>query len=167
MSRSSLEVLKEFSFHRLEGLSNAAFANIRSELILGVLGQKTPHEVARAIGKKIDGPGPFKSLRHRAEAITRTEMGRVFSAATQHRMDEASQAVPGLKKKWKHSGHPKVARPHHKALDGYVEDVDKPFLVGSVSMMYPRDPAAPVGEIINCGCDHIPWHPAWDKKKTK
>ena len=32
----------------------------------------------------------------------------------------------------------------------------------STSAMFPRDPAAPPGETINCGCQSLPWMEDWD-----
>ena len=32
---------------------------------------------------------------------------------------------------------------------------------GPVKMMYPAEPAAPIGETINCGCVLIPWKATW------
>lgn len=161
LSTSSLKVLKDFAFHKIEGLSASAWDKVKSELTLGVLGGKTPQEVASAIGRNLEDPSIFGSLGARAEAITKTEMGRVFSSASQKRMEEAAGYVEGLEKMWRHAGHPRVARQFHLALNGHHVPVNEPFLVGSVTMMYPRDPAAPVSEVVNCGCDHIPWHPAW------
>lgn len=162
ISTSSLDVLKEFAYHKVEGLYGDAWDRIRSELTLGVLGGKTPEEVATAIGRNLTEPSIFKSIGARAEAITRTEMGRVFSMAAQERMREAAQYVEGLEKMWLHAGHPRVPRLAHLALDGVHIPVEEPFLVGNIAMMFPRDPAAPASEVINCGCAHVPYHEAWE-----
>ncbi len=162
ISASSLNVLKEFTFHKISGMSNDAFSKIRGELTLGVLGGKTPQEVAKAIGMNLTDPSIFSSIDARAEAITKTEMGRVFSTAAQKRMGEAAGYVDGLEKQWVHAGHPRMARPYHLALNGRHVPVNEPFLVGNVPMMYPRDPGAPINEVINCGCDHVPYHANWN-----
>jgi len=151
ISTSSLDVLKTFTFHKLEGLSDAAMDKIKSELTLGILGGKTPQEVATAIGQNLKDPSIFTSIAARAEVITKTEMGRIFSEATQMRMDQASQYVDGLEKMWRHAGHPKVARPMHLAAHGQHVPVNEPFRVGGIEMMFPRDPGAPLEEVINCG----------------
>lgn len=161
ISKSSLEALKDYTFGKISGLADDAFVKIKGELTLGVLGGKTPQEVAAAIGRNLDDPSIFATIDARAEAITKTEMGRVFSKSAQTRMEEAAQYVDGLEKQWIHGGHPKMPRPYHLALDGHHIPVDEPFDVGGVTMMYPRDPAAPIGEVINCGCSHAPWHERW------
>lgn len=161
ISTSSLDVLKEFTFHKLDGLSAAAMDKIKAELTLGIIGGKTPAEVAAAIGKNLKDPSIFTSIAARAEVITKTEMGRVFSTANQMRMEQASEYVVGLEKQWRHAGHPKQARPAHLAAHGQHVPVNEPFNIGGVPMMYPRAPGAPLDEVINCGCDHVPYHPRW------
>ena len=151
ISTSSLDALKDFTFHKLDGLSNAAMDRIKSELTMGILGGKTPAEVAAAIGKNLTDPSIFASIADRAEVITKTEMGRVFSQATQMRMEQTSQYVDGLEKQWVHAGHPKKPRPAHVAASGQHVPVDQTFNIGGVQMMYPRAPGAPLDEVINCG----------------
>lgn len=162
LSTSSLKVLKDFTFNKISGVSGDAMNKIKSELTLGVLAGKTPQEVAKAIGMNLSEPSIFTSVGARAEAITKTEMGRVFSKAAQERLEDASQYVEGLRKMWRHAGHPRVARPYHRAMHGYHVAVNEPFLVGNIAMMFPRDPKAPASEVINCGCDHVPYMPGWD-----
>jgi hypothetical protein len=161
LSTSVLNTLKDFTFHKIEGLSDAAWEKIRSELTLGVMGGKTPQEVAKAIGMNLTDPSIFTSIAHRAEVITQTEMGRAFSTAAELRMEEAGEHVKDLEKMWRHVGHPKVPRLSHLAADGQHVPVNEPFNVGGIDMMYPRDPGAPIEETINCGCDHVPFHPNW------
>lgn len=161
LSTASLQVLKEFAFHKVSGVSLDAWHKIKGELTLGVIGGKTPQEVANAIGRNLTDRSIFSSIGARAESITKTEMGRVFSKATQDRMEEASNYVQGLEKMWRHAGHPKVARPYHLALNGAHVPVNEPFLVGNTTMMFPRDPKAPAEQVINCGCDHVPYMAGW------
>lgn len=151
LSTDVLDTLKDFTFHKIEGLSEAAWDKIRGELTLGVMGGKTPQEVAEAIGRNLEDPSIFGTIARRAEVITKTEMGRVFSTAAELRMEEAADHVAGLEKQWRHVGHPKVPRPSHLAADGDHVPVNEPFNIGGVEMMYPRDPAAPIEETINCG----------------
>jgi hypothetical protein len=160
LSTTVLDVLKEYSNDYLRNLFRDSWYKIKGEINLGVLGMKTPQEVAKAIGKSIDA-GRFKSIAVRAETITKTEMGRVFSEATELRMEQAADHVAGLEKEWRHVGHPKIPRLTHLAADGQHVPVGEPFDIGGVRMMFPRDPGAPLEETINCGCDHVPFHPRW------
>lgn len=158
-----LQTLKESSFHRIAGLTSDAFTRVRGELTLGILGQKTPHQVTQAIAGTLESPGVFRSIAERAEVITGVEMGRAFSQATQFGLEQAAASVPELKKQWWHAGHPKQPRQNHLALHGQVQPVDRPFVLGSLVIRFPRDPKAPASEVIRCGCDHVPWMEAWDR----
>jgi len=151
LSTSILDALKDFAFHKIDGLSDSAWEKIQGELTLGILGGKTPQEVAKAIGMNLEDPSIFTSIAARAETITKTEMGRVFSQAAELRMEEAADHVDGLEKQWRHVGHPMKPRPTHLAADGQHVPVDEPFDIGGVEMMFPRDPGAPLDEVINCG----------------
>jgi hypothetical protein len=160
---SVLQSVKDFAVYKIRGLSAAAFDRIRGELTLGILGQKTPHQVTQAIAGTLESPGVFRSIEERAGVIAQTEMGRAFSQATQLGMEQAAASVEGLKKQWWHAGHPKRPRRNHLALHGQIQPVDKPFLLGSLSIRFPRDPQAPASEVIRCGCEHVPWHESWGK----
>ncbi len=154
LSTSSLDALKDFAFHKIDGLSSSAWDKVQGELTLGILGGKTPQEVASAIGKNLKDPSIFSSIARRAEVITETEMGRVFSTAAELRMEQAAEHVDGLEKQWRHVGHPKVPRPTHEAIDQVHVPVDEPFPVmdkTGYQLMYPRDPGADISETINCG----------------
>ena len=86
---------------------------------------------------------------------------RAIAAATQARQEQAAKALPGLKKQWRPSG--KIhSRPAHDAADGQVRAVDEPFLVNGVPLLYPRDPAAPAAETVNCGCASLPMMESWE-----
>lgn len=162
ISKSSLSVLQDFSFRKIGGLSASALEKIQGELTLGILGGKTPHEVSLAIGQNLKHPSVFRTIYNRAQVITQTEMGRTFSLATQKRMEQAAEYVEGFEKQWKHAGHPKEPRPTHLAAHDQHVPVDESFVIDAVMMMFPRDPAAPVNQIIRCGCDHVPYNDRWN-----
>lgn len=156
-----------FAFAKISGVYGDAFQKIQAELMLGLLGGKTPAEVAKAIGNNLTDPGIFKSIAERAEVITKMEMGRVFEMSADMRRQQASQYVPGLKKVWIHAGHPKKPRVTHLIAHGQVVPVDEPFMVGGMPMMHPKDPGAPIEEIMHCGCISIPWTESWGGKPDK
>ncbi|MDA8137991.1 MAG: phage minor head protein [Desulfobacteraceae bacterium] len=156
-----LATLKEFAFHKIAGLSTDAFTKIRGELSLGILGQKTPHQVIQSIAGSLESPGVFKSLEARAETIAKVEMGRAYSSATVESLNQAVQSVPQMQKEWWHAGHPKTPRINHVRLNGQRQPVDKPFHYGGLIIEYPRAPSSPPQETINCGCEVVPWHPDW------
>lgn len=82
ISTSALDALKDYSNGYLEKLFGDTWFQIKGEINLGMLGAKTPQDVAKAIGMTID-KGKFANIALRAETITQTEMGRIFSTATQ------------------------------------------------------------------------------------
>jgi hypothetical protein len=172
LSANTIETLKEFTFGRIKSVSGDLFTKIKGELTMGILGQKTPQEIAGILAGSIaDLPIPknkwghplFKSAAERAEVITGLETGRAFSIATQKSLEQASDTLPGLKKMWLHAGHPRTPRQTHLLMHGQVRGPGKAFYdtVGGGQVMYPRDPNAPIGEVIRCGCTHIPFMEEW------
>jgi len=124
--------------------------------------------VAGSIAGNLNGPSIFKSVAERAETITGLEMGKVFSTATQKSMEQAEDVLPGLESMWLHAGHPRMPRRTHLMMHGQKRKIGNPFYrtPQGQPVMYPRDPKAPVSEIIRCGCIHIPWHPDWGSSDT-
>lgn len=165
ISTAVLDQLKDFTWGKITAVKNDAVAKIRGELTMGILGQKTPHEITVAIAGNLERPGRFQSIFDRAEIITKTELGRTYSMASQASMTAAADDLPELQKMWLHTGHPRSPRIYHLNLNGDIKPVAEPFLVGNIAMMYPRDPKAPLSEIINCGCMHVPYMPEWGTKK--
>lgn len=159
-----LSSLKEYTTHKIIGLAGDAFTKVRGELSLGILGQKTPHQVIQAIAGNLDSPGTFRQLEARAETIAKTEMGRAYSSATAEGLQQAAKSVPEMQKEWWHSGHPKVPRITHVGLHGQRRPVDENFKYGSLSIEYPRAPSAEAKDVIHCGCEVVPWHPSWGEK---
>lgn len=161
-----LSTFKDFTVTKISGVAGDAFNKIRGELSLGILGQKTPHQVIQGIAGSLDKPGIFKSLEARAETITKVEMGRAYSAATVDGLTQAQRSVPEMQKEWWHAGHPKMPRLSHLRLHGQRKPVDEPFHTGGLIIDYPRAPDQPAQEVINCACEVVPWHPKWGKTEA-
>ena len=156
-----LSAMRQFMTDRIKNIGDAAVNKINSELGLVVIGSQSPSDAIGAVTDIL-----AETSRDRARTIVGTELGRVFSAAAQARLEDAAGKVNGLKKQWRRSGklHP---RPHHDLADGQLQTVDEPFVLrpfgkAPVRLMYPRDPTAPAGETINCGCMAIPWKDDWE-----
>lgn len=154
-----LKALREFAVLRLKDVGTEATTRIGRELSGVTIGIKTPFEAIKAIQAQLGN----ESTR-RATTIVRTEVGRAFAMASQQRLEQAAVRVPGLQKQWRRSG--KIhSRWNHDAIDGQVVDANKPFTLpshnGPLKMMYPHDPAAPVEEVINCGCISLPFKSSW------
>jgi len=158
-----IAIMQDYSSDLIKGLSKSAVSKINNELTLGLMGRKTPYDVMGAIGRNLKDKSVFKSIAARAETITRTETGRVLSAASQARQEKAALVVPGLKKEWRHSHISRIPRLSHLAAEGQIRNVDKPFNVSGEELMYPRDPAGSAKNTIRCECYTVPWHEDWEE----
>lgn len=153
--------MQNFMVDRMQDVAKVAGDKIRSQLGLVMTGVQSPGEAVGTITSILG-----EESRERAITITRTGLGSVHAVAAQHRMEQASKRVPGLGKQWRRSG--KIhSRENHDAIDGQVQPVNKPFALVAkkdslpLFMMHPHDPAAPAGEVINCGCVSIPHMMHW------
>ena len=99
--------------------------------------------------------------------ITGLEMGRAFSIATQTSLEAAAETLPDLQRMWLHAGHPRMPRQVHLLMHGQTRGMKNPFYQSTDggAVMYPRDPQAPIKEVIRCGCDHIPYMERWGSAK--
>jgi len=148
---TALAIMQGFSADLVGGLTTDAIKKVNTEISLGIMGQKSPYEVMKAVGRNLKDKSIFKSIAARAETITRTEAGRVLEAASQARKEKAAGVVPGLQKQWYYGHSPKMPRLDHLAAAGQIRDVDKPFNVGGEELMYPKDPAGSARNTVRCG----------------
>lgn len=158
LDTAQLAAMRTFMIDRIQDISNATANRIAGQLGLVTIGAQSPGDAISAIAQMVEGG------RGRAITIVRTELGRAFSVAADERMSQAAEILPGLKKQWRRSG--KIhSRLHHDSIDGQIVAQDEPFTLGNgVKIMFPRDPAAPVAEVINCGCESLPYMESWDVK---
>ena len=153
-----LMAMRTFLVDRMKDVTVEMATKVKRHLGLVMIGALSPGDAATGIAGMVNGG------RGRAITIMRTEMGRAFSVATQERQTQAAEILPGLKKQWRRSG--KVhSRTAHDLADGQIVDVDKPFIVGGVPLMYPRDPKAPAKETVNCGCVQLPHMEHWEVRR--
>jgi len=152
-----LMAMRAFYTDRIKDVGMQAVNKINTELGLVVLGAQ-PATTAVSRVTAILG----ETSRARAITIVRDQISGVYGIASQARNAQAAGIVPGLKKQWRRSG--KVhSRIYHDLADGQIQDADKPFKLGNgVTLMFPHDPAAPIGEKINCGCTALPWMADWE-----
>ncbi|TXT23890.1 MAG: hypothetical protein FD134_1859 [Gallionellaceae bacterium] len=148
---AQLDAMRHFMTGRIKDISLEAANRINSELGLAAIGAQSPGDAITSVNRILGG-----GARERAATIVRTELGRVFSAASYARMQQAVAGGANIRKKWIKSG--KVhSRPGHDAIHGVILPVDEPFRVadkhGEIhDLRYPHDPKAPAAETINCGC---------------
>ena len=163
-SLSILQASQRATVDLITDLSRDARGQIKRQILLGANGGKTPFEVIEEIGRNLEDPSVFGTIANRAEVITRTEIGRVQSIATQVRQEEAAKVVEGLKKQWWASF---VGRQNHMAIHRQIREVDEPFDIPAAprlaaeQLMFPRDPGGSAGNTINCGCQSLPYKKDW------
>ncbi|MBF0165185.1 MAG: hypothetical protein HQM01_11920 [Magnetococcales bacterium] len=156
LDRRQMEAMQGFLTYKMSSISTKAANGINRELGLVITGLNSPSQAATAIERIVSGG------RRRALTVVRTELGRAFSIAAQGRMEQAvGLGLKGLQKQWRRSG--KIhSRRSHDLADGQVQPVDRPFMVGGKPIRFPRDPEAPPGETINCGCVSLPFMDDWE-----
>lgn len=103
-------------------------------------------EIAAAIEEAMSG----EMATYRARRIARTETHTAANIGQY----EAAQASPlQFMKEWLATEDSRT-RPDHAEANGQQVGLDEHFLIGpdKIRMMYPGDPTAPPGQIINCRC---------------
>lgn len=152
IDQAQLVAMRAFATERMSGISLEAANSINLELGRVIIGGQTPFDAVKAVASILE-----EKTFGRASTAVNTNLAQAHSTATQLRMEQLEADVPGLQKKWIKSGK-RDPRIWHAVIDGQTQPVGKPFLLrgGAVKMMYPHDPAAPAGEVINCGCISVP-----------
>lgn len=95
---------------------------------------------------------------YRTEMIARTETIRSSNSGTNELFTEWGVQ----KKEWlstkdgRTRGNDPKDEFDHVEADGQVVGMDEPFIVSGESLQYPGDPAASLGNFINCRCTEIP-----------
>jgi hypothetical protein len=152
----TLLAIENFATNKITEITRTAQTKIDTALTQHLLGVQSLDETVSQIDKQLGG-----GVRGRAMTIAYTEVGRAYSAAQYDQMLAQAKVLPGLKKRWIHSGkaHP---RPGHVLCAEQTKaspiPIDQPFDIfdkrtGEVEqLMYPRDPSASAFNTINCGC---------------
>lgn len=168
-----LRAMREFMTSKIEGITVEAADAINSRLGMVLIGAIDRNTARREIGERLG------ITQRRAQTILYNETARIYAAATRLRMDQVETAYPGLmRKKWKRSKGRAEPRINHRVIHDQVRKIGEPFNLQTgkgapLAMQYPHDPAAPIGETINCGCvmvmvpaDDSPYAAAWAGAQT-
>lgn len=155
---TALEILQSGSTDLVTNTLGSRMANkVKTQIGLGLLGQKTPFSIMRDISAGFDGK-KTGSINWEAERLVRTEIARVQNMASQARMNQASKVVPKMKKQWIWSGKSRV---QHAIAHGQVVPVDQAFIVGGEKLRFPLDPRGSAKNTINCGCSMTSFMEGW------
>lgn len=162
-----LRALQAVNTYRITGATAEMVQKINHQLGMVTLGVQSPHEAMKAVQAAL--PDRTKAD---VRGIVTSNLGTAFNTASFQALQAQAARDPGIKKQWRRSG--KLhSRWNHDLVDGQVQAVDEPFVLqagngkGTVSLMYPADPAAPVGEVMHCGCVALPWKEGWKMRVPK
>lgn len=115
---------------------------IRKEITRGLASNMLPEDIARNISYLTKAP------LSRAKTIARTESHRIQQASAQDARERAKARGAKVYKQWD-STLDGATRKAHKALDGQIVEIDKPFVYGTHKAMYPGDFGDPA---LDCNC---------------
>jgi hypothetical protein len=147
-------------------------AAVKQEIIRNSLALDTPEASMARLTSVATPIGAFPTATVRAEAIVRTEFGRVSQIANMSAIAQMAQnpyGIPGdasimtdangfVYKEWIAVGDSRT-REEHAALDGVIIRYDEPFMVGEFPAQYPKDPSLPAKHAVNCRCMVVPAFP--------
>ena len=158
-----VEVAYASSAYMVEDIGGTLQVQVDSLIRRMALAGMTPYDAIQSLtpSATVRRGMPFASAAQRAETIIRTEMGRVFSQATDAAMQDASDYLPGLRQQWIATDDDRT-RPSHRDAHEQIVDMGEPFDVGGASLRFPRDPDGPPEETINCRCVVVPWIDEWE-----
>ncbi|TXI17627.1 MAG: hypothetical protein E6Q67_13005 [Roseateles sp.] len=161
-----LRALQAVNTDRISGATAEMVQQINRQLGQVVLGVQSPFDAMQAVQTLM----PEKT-KAQVRGIVTSNLGTAFNTASWQALAAQAARDPEIRKQWRRSG--KLhSRWNHDLADGQVQPVDQPFVLVSadgrsqVELMYPADPAAPVGEVIHCGCVALPWKAGWKMKRA-
>lgn len=147
LSPELLRTAQGFSADLVTGLSTQARNAINREIQLGVLTGRSVTDVAKELGRNLTTEGTrWKTVANRAEEIARTELARVHSLATQKRLEQAAEFVPGLQAE-------------------FIPEADACSECVPLKGVYDIDKAPDIPIHPNCRCDLIPFKPEWQEER--
>lgn len=146
---------------------------VQREIVRNSLALTTPTESMARLTSVATPIGAFPTAAVRAEAIVRTEYGRVSNIAAMSAIQSLAANPYGLTaeqrsymlgadgtmyKEWIAVGDHRT-RPEHAALDGTIIPVNESFMVGEFTAQFPKDPSLPAKHAVNCRCMVVPSFP--------
>ncbi len=146
---------------------------VKAEILRNSLALSTPAESIARLTSVATPIGAFPTAAVRAEAIVRTEFGRVSNIAAMSGIQALAANPYGLSndqrsymldangimyKEWIAVGDHRT-RPEHAALDGTIIPINESFMVGEYTAQFPKDPSLPAKHAVNCRCMVVPSFP--------
>ena len=115
----------------------------------GIIQGESVSDIAKRIAKDTASLNDGAMVRY-----ARTSMTSAQNAGRMEVLQEAKEMGIRVKKRWVATLDSRT-RDAHAALDGQIQDVDKPFLSELGEIMYPGDPAADPANVWNCRCTMV------------
>lgn len=146
---------------------------VKAEILRNSLALSTPAESIARLTSVATPIGAFPTAAVRAEAIVRTEFGRVSNIAAMSGIQALAANPYGLSndqrsymldangvmyKEWIAVGDHRT-RPEHAALDGTIIPINESFMLGEYTAQFPKDPSLPAKHAVNCRCMVVPSFP--------
>lgn len=147
IQRKVLKLQQEATKFTHESLSDAVVEGVRDATAEGLSQSETIAQIEDRITEFFDF-----SATGRAERIARTEVIGASNAAGADTMKQ----LGAVAKTWLTSRDSRV-RDMHMEMEGQEQPIDQPFITSDGdTLMYPGDPSAGPGNIINCRCTLLP-----------
>lgn len=103
---------------------------------------------------------------NRMRTFARTAVTGAQNAGRQAQMEDAEDMGIKLKKRWLATLDDRT-RDTHQRLDGQEVEVDEPFKVDGMEIMYPGDPSADAELVYNCRCTMIQIFEGVERNSTR
>jgi hypothetical protein len=140
-----------FTQNFLARIPDEVYHLVFAEIADGTNAGETVDQIAHRVDLVLDWSGS-QNWPNRARVIAQTETTRAYGVGTLAAGLEQSRVTGKLLgKRWDSRDDPRV-RSTHRAVDGQVQDLSAPFMVGDFPMMMPGDPIAPADEVCGCRC---------------
>lgn len=128
---------------------------IKGILQRGMLAKTSPADLIIQVAPNLKKAGPFRSIAMRAEAIVRTEFGRVYNSQKMRSMNQYAEQYGQAPGKMWIATKGERTRDWHLKANGQIVPWQEPFRVpppNGEKMMFPHDPAASAGNTVLCRC---------------
>lgn len=115
-------------------------------------------DALKAVGEQLQGSTVVARPANYLASVARTSTATAVSDASYRRMVELERRVPDLRKRWDTSRARTGSRDNHRRLAEATAEgipIDRPYQLAGVSVQWPRDPALPPREVVNCRCQSV------------
>lgn len=154
ISEKTTDWIAQWSYELSDLMHLASHEEIENILVKGLKNGKGISETARDV---LESGIRDEFYKARRAALTETLRAHSFA-----REESIQQSPASEYKEWVHTGnHKNEPRPNHVRMNGQIVPKDKNFKLKGVDGVtyladFPKDPALPAAEVINCHCIHRP-----------